>query len=260
MTILYEFLMRLAFGLSLAMLVTSPVQVTSGFFRNHLYVVLGLAFLASLVVVGSSTGYVALVAAILSYGAAVCYLYQAIRSGRLVLMFIVFVTLVGVLLGTPQVVEVLNSLVDSQAWQALPFSPLACLLWICDGPSSGILLGVTLGAMLLGHWYLNTPTMQMAPLRRLLGCMVVALLLRMLVCGIGLGATCVESELPAPWFVVLRWATGLAAPMVMTWMVERTLRIPNTQSATGILYVAAVTVFTGELMSQLLSVTTPYPL
>lgn len=252
--------MRLAFGLTLAMLVTSPAQVTAGFFRNHLYVVLGLAFLAGLVVFGSLSGYVALAAALLGYAGSVCYLYQAMRSGRAALLITMIVSLVGVLLGTPQVLQIIRSLAGSQGWQGLPFSPLACLLWFCDGPSSGMLLGVTLGAMLLGHWYLNTPTMQMAPLRRLLGWMVAALLLRMLVCGIGLGVSCVEAELPAPWFVVLRWTTGLAAPLVMAWMVERTLRIPNTQSATGILYVAAVTVFTGELMSQLLSVTTPYPL
>ena len=248
MAILFEFLMRLAFGLALAMLLTSPVKVTAGFFRNHLYVVLGLAFLAFLVVFGSVTGGVALGAALLSYVGSVCYLYQSIRSGRVVLGLVSLSTLVGVLLGTPQLVD------------SVSLSPLALVLWVSDGPTSGLLLGVTLGAMLLGHWYLNTPSMQMAPLRRLLALMVAALFLRMLVCGIGLGATCMEGPIPAPWFVVLRWVTGLASPLVMAWMVERTLRIPNTQSATGILYVAAVTVFTGELMSQLLSVTTTYPL
>ena len=240
--------MRLAFGLALAMLLTSPVKVTAGFFRNHLYVVLGLAFLAFLVVFGSVAGGVALGAALLSYVGSVCYLYQSIRSGRVVLGLVSLSTLVGVLLGTPQLFD------------SVSLSPLALVLWLSDGPTSGLLLGVTLGAMLLGHWYLNTPSMQMAPLRRLLALMVAALFLRMLVCGIGLGATCMEGPIPAPWFVVLRWVTGLASPLVMAWMVERTLRIPNTQSATGILYVAAVTVFTGELMSQLLSVTTTYPL
>ena len=248
MAILFEFLMRLAFGLALAMLLTSPVKVTAGFFRNHLYVVLGLAFLAFLVVFGSVAGWVALGAALLSYAGSVCYLYQSLRSGRVVLGLVSLTTLMGVLLGTPQLVD------------SISLSPVARVLWLSDGPTSGLLLGVTLGAMLLGHWYLNTPSMQMAPLRRLLALMVAALFLRMLVCGIGLGAICMEGPIPAPWFVVLRWVTGLAAPLVMAWMVERTLRIPNTQSATGILYVAAVTVFTGELMSQLLSVTTTYPL
>ena len=257
MAILFEFLMRLAFGLTLAMTVTSSVQVTAGFFRNHLYVVLGLSVLAFLIVFGSLGGGVAAVVAVLSYAGSVCYLYQATRLGRVVLVLLALITLLGVLLGTPQIFfSDASGTLSSNASS----SPLGRVLWLCDGPTSGLLLGFTLGAMLLGHWYLNTPTMQMEPLRRLLALMVLALFLRMLVCGVGLGATCAEGTLPAPWFVVLRWVTGLAAPLVMAWMAERTLRIPNTQSATGILYVAAVTVFTGELMSQLLSVTTKYPL
>ena len=43
----------------------------------------------------------------------------------------------------------------------------------------------------------------------------------------------------------------------MTW---KTLKIPNTQSATGILYVAVIAVFLGELTSQLLSARTAFPL
>ena len=44
---------------------------------------------------------------------------------------------------------------------------------------------------------------------------------------------------------------------VMTW---QTLKIPNTQSATGILYVAVIGVFIGELTSQLLSAHASFPL
>jgi hypothetical protein len=36
-------------------------------------------------------------------------------------------------------------------------------------------------------------------------------------------------------------------------MAWKTLQIPNTQSATGILYVAVIGVFTGELLGLLLS-------
>jgi hypothetical protein len=43
-------------------------------------------------------------------------------------------------------------------------------------------------------------------------------------------------------------------------MARRTLEIPNTQSATGILYVAVLGVFTGELTGLLLSATSAYPL
>jgi hypothetical protein len=44
---------------------------------------------------------------------------------------------------------------------------------------------------------------------------------------------------------------------LMTWYV---LKVPNTQSATGILYAGVILSFIGELSSQLLSVGTLYPL
>ena len=46
----------------------------------------------------------------------------------------------------------------------------------------------------------------------------------------------------------------------MIWMAWRTLDIPNTQSATGILYVAVLGVFIGELTGLLLSADSAYPL
>jgi hypothetical protein len=43
----------------------------------------------------------------------------------------------------------------------------------------------------------------------------------------------------------------------MTWL---TLKIPNTQSATGILYAAVILAFIGELTAQLMSDAASYPL
>ena len=40
--------------------------------------------------------------------------------------------------------------------------------------TSGLVLGLTMAAMLLGHWYLNSPGMELAPLRRLLILVAVA--------------------------------------------------------------------------------------
>ncbi|HJN07493.1 MAG: hypothetical protein QGG09_18755 [Pirellulaceae bacterium] len=44
---------------------------------------------------------------------------------------------------------------------------------------------------------------------------------------------------------------------LMAWY---TLKVPNTQSATGILYAGVILTFLGELTSQLLSVDTLYPI
>ena len=60
--------------------------------------------------------------------------------------------------------------------------------------------------------------------------------------------------------VALRWLSGLVGVLLLAWLAWRTLLIPNTQSATGILYAAVILVFMGELSSQFLSIGTPYQL
>ena len=60
--------------------------------------------------------------------------------------------------------------------------------------------------------------------------------------------------------LALRWLTGILGLLGMSYMTWETLKIPNTQSATGILYVGVIFVFIGELASRLLSVQMPFPL
>jgi hypothetical protein len=71
-----------------------------------------------------------------------------------------------------------------------------------------------------------------------------------------------STELSLQWllFVVLRWSFGLVGVAVLVWMAWQTLKIPNTQSATGILYVAVIGVFVGELTGLLLSAESMFPL
>ena len=61
-------------------------------------------------------------------------------------------------------------------------------------------------------------------------------------------------------FLTLRWLAGLVAPLGLAYMTWKTLDIPNTQSATGILYVVVIVTFVGELTAQLLSASSAYPL
>jgi hypothetical protein len=61
-------------------------------------------------------------------------------------------------------------------------------------------------------------------------------------------------------FLVLRWTSGLLGALGLVVLAWQTLKIPNTQSATGILYVAVVFVFLGELTSQLLCAGSAFPL
>ena len=79
------------------------------------------------------------------------------------------------------------SLLLLQPWlmggEAATTQPLGWQL--ADRVTGSLLLGLVTTAMLLGHWYLNTPTMKLAPLLRLLLLLAAAVLLRVVVCGSG---------------------------------------------------------------------------
>jgi hypothetical protein len=263
MAILVQFLLRLSFGMAVGMAVTPSRLVSSGYYRNHLYVTLGLATLATLVAsqFSMAVAVMAGAAAVLSYVGSVCWLYEAKRAGALLLWLVAGCSLATALVGelgtSPQSIS--SELTLSKPSYAEATEGLRAVSVV----TSGFLLGVTMAAMLLGHWYLNSPGMELAPLRSLLKLMAVAVVAQMLVSAIGLiGELRLTGEPMVSWlmFVLLRWSFGLlsvAGLIVMAW---QTLKIPNTQSATGILYVAVIGVFVGELTSLLLSAESVYPL
>jgi hypothetical protein len=91
----------------------------------------------------------------------------------------------------------------------------------------------------------------------------VATCLRAAVSGTGLACLLSNGPWPATeqlLFIALRWLSGILGVLLLTVMAWKTLKIPNTQSATGILYVAVIATFLGELTSMLLSVRSAYPL
>jgi hypothetical protein len=251
MLILTQFLLRLTFGLALSMAITSPRLVTSGYFRNHLYVLLGMNVLAALVAWRAPDQFSIwppLAAAVLGYAGAVAWLYEKPKVGRTLLTLVAIAGISGAWLATPAETS------------AAADSPVATALRWLDAPTSGLLLGSTLAAMFLGHWYLNTPTMELAPLERLVLLAGAATAARAIVCGGGLALEIEQFGMPQPAFIALRWLSGLVGASLLFVMTWKTLKIPNTQSATGILYVAVIAVFLGELTSQLLSARALFPL
>jgi hypothetical protein len=252
MAILQEFLLRLAFGLAVGMGLTTWRLVSGGFFRNHLYVTLGLTTLATLV--GVSAGFVwwpAVGAAIASYWGSIYWLYERQRWGVVALWIVAAFCLLGIALNS---MTILSGEVSSQ---------LAVLLGVLGGCTSGLVLGLTTASMLLGHWYLNAPGMRLEPLRRLLVAAAAATIVHAaLIAGGFWGEFAVTEELDSAtgWFLALRWGFGILGTLGLLWLAWETLRIPNTQSATGILYVAVIAVFTGELAGLLLSAGSTFPL
>src|SRR4051812_28435795 len=80
------------------MTLTSPRQVTSGYYRNHLYVLLGLAALATMAASSAPERLSlapALLAAVLSYLGSVVWLYDKHRWGVAILALLSAVNLWG---------------------------------------------------------------------------------------------------------------------------------------------------------------------
>lgn len=257
--ILVQFIFRLSFGLAFGMAVTPSRLVTSGFFRVHLWVLMGVNTLAVLALYSNQVAFetrivswpmtfgCAIGLVVLSYAGAVFWLYEGTRSGAFVLFVVALVALLAAVSATPGLSEM-----------SLFRRSLICL----DSITGGLLVGMMLAAMFLGHWYLNTPTMQLLPLNRLINILFAAILLRAVVCGVGLGMVISAETVPSfNWiFLVFRWLSGFVGAFSMAWLAWLTLKIPNTQSATGILYAGVTFVFIGELVSLLLSVDQLYPL
>jgi hypothetical protein len=253
--LLVQFIFRLTFGMALAMGVTPPKLVTSGYYRVHLWVLMGLNTLAALALFSdrdydqwTAVFTLSILLSVTSYVGAVIWLYEGARIGIALLYAIAAMSLVAAALALrwpPETTE------------------LGYTLGLLDMASGGWLLGVTMAAMLLGHWYLNTPTMELVPLKRLVVLMAIAIVLRTAVSGTGLALT-FASEQPIDMattiFIALRWLSGLLGTAMMALMTWYVLKVPNTQSATGILYAGVILSFIGELTSQLLSVDKLYPL
>jgi hypothetical protein len=233
MRLLIDFLCRFGWGLSLALAVTPAALVPSGFFRVNLLVVLGLATFASLLertAVPGAAWMLPAAAAVVAWLGSVAWLAERKAAG----------------IAACGVCAVLMA-VATVAAQPRP-TPLPLL--------SGLVVGLTVHAMLLGHWYLNAPGMRVDALRRMIDLALAAwaaqtaVALAAAATSAGVGGRPVDAATMA--MVSLRWLAGLVGLPVLLWMSRKTLDIPNTQSATGILYVACIAAIVGELAAQLL--------
>ena len=244
MTLFAEFLFRLTLGLAMGLAVTSPRKVDAGFFRTHLYVLLGLQVVATLIALSPTAVYspgIPAVGAMLSYVGSVFWLYQWRRPGRATLLAVAAIAMLG------------SCAIAGHTETGPDVCHGSNLL---DAGSSGLVLGLPMAAMLLGHWYLNHQSMSLDPLWRLIGLSAGAVALRGIGCAVVLFWGLSSQATPDTTLLMmlaLRWVAGIAAALVFLWMSWQTLKVPNTQSATGILYVCVIVTFLGELTSLLLA-------
>jgi hypothetical protein len=264
--LLTQFIYRLSFGLALCTALAPPRQVTSGYYRNNLYVLLGLNVLASLLAWTLSDQlpwqrWLPIGAAVASYLGSVFWLYEKPRPGIIALLLIAALSISaamvqGSMMSPGQAAPLAASELPPVA------ASMSAVLSRLDPIGGGLILGGVMAAMLLGHWYLNAPGMPLSALNRLVVVFAIAIALRALLCGLGLSCQIAWGDALGfrQWlFIVWRWLSGLILAGALTYMAWRTLKVPNTQSATGILYAAVIVVFLGELTAQLLSGATHFP-
>ena len=136
--------------------------------------------------------------------------------------------------------------------------------------TSAALLGGTSTAMILGHWYLVIPSMEVSLLQSIVKFHIGSTALRILVVSVVVWWALTAAELPGPGFEryifsidgVFFWQRilfGLLGPVVLAYMTWETAKIRSTQSATGILYVDFFTVIVGEVLAKYLLVATTVP-
>ncbi|MGH7150259.1 MAG: hypothetical protein ACREIU_06165, partial [Planctomycetota bacterium] len=125
-------------------------------------------------------------------------------------------------------------------------------LGLASSVGSGLLVGSIAVAMVLGHWYLVVPSLDVAYLRRAnlatvgaLGAKLAAAGALLAVCGSDLARTSLFRPMGL-FHLGTRGLVGLLAPLAFAALVAGCLRHQNTRSATGILYASTVLVLIGE--------------
>ncbi|MCR9197904.1 MAG: hypothetical protein NXI04_04635 [Planctomycetaceae bacterium] len=270
------FVLKLAAGITLMWWLMPRQEVTDGFFRIQMRVLLGLCVLAALlfsVEAEPSASSVAaapsdrqtesavsetqpstlsaaaqqrirnlsIVACVVSYLGSVVWALGRRLPGNLCIF---------VLLLTCSTMLLLSS------WQSsgkhLPLQLLA------DVSSAGVVGGMLTG-MLLGHWYLTTPTMSIRPLLWFNVAILVAAALRLTASCWALLEFGMVAEMTQRIWLGMRWAGGIVTPAVTTLMVWRIMKHRNTQSATGVLFAGLILAFMGEMTAILLERATSVP-
>ena len=236
MRLLVDFLCRFGWGMAAALAVTPATLVPAGFFRVNLLVVLGLASVAAFLARAEMAGpawILTAIAAVVAWVGSIAWFGERTRAGM------ALCRITALLLAAATV------LVQPRPGAAAAGTALV----------SGLVVGLTVHAMLLGHWYLNAPGMSVAALRRMIDWALAAWGVQ-LVLSLAAAANGPSSVPPiggtATALLSLRWLAGLVGLPVLLVMSRKTLDIPNTQSATGILYVACLAAILGELTAQLL--------
>lgn len=252
------FALKLMTGVALMWLLMPRRHVTDGFFRIQMLVVLGLAALIVLTVDAATLGVFDSESASVAESPQISRAAGILRGLAVAVAVIAYAGHIFWKLGrrTPGAAAIYGIGLLSVCGimvRAMSFAS-ASPTWLIAGSdlASSAVLGATLTGMLLGHWYLTTPTMAIQPLVWFTGALAVAGALRL---SSSIAAIMMtgwpEGAIRGLW-MIMRLTGGAAVPIVAAVVVSRILKYRNTQSATGVLFAALIVVFMGEMAAALL--------
>ncbi|TXT24265.1 MAG: hypothetical protein FD138_3099 [Planctomycetota bacterium] len=287
-----QFALRLICGMSLMWALMPRRQVTSGFFRIQNLVVMGLGVLATLaagmearplftnrqladlgwlpVLMSVTVGLIAALGVLGFVGSVLWTLERRIGAERVGFgVCLISTALIVSPLCLPSVTIYIHDTAVSIGPPETSSRFMNALTAVSEFAGAAV-LGSTVVGMLLGHWYLTTPTMSIDPLKRLNKLLGIAGVLRLLVSMTVVGLlsagmldtsdmTVRLATVPRAWFS-LRWLAGIIGPLVVSLMVWRILKYRNTQAATGVLFVGVILAFIGDMTAALLLRETGLPL
>jgi len=125
---------------------------------------------------------------------------------------------------------------------------------------AALALGAVNAAMLLGHWYLVTPRLSPAPLRRMMWLLFASLVLQGLAFAVALVAVGTEALGEGiGWLTWLRLAVGVLLPIVVTALALLASRAASLQASTGLLYIGLALVMAGSIAGASISYLTGVP-
>jgi hypothetical protein len=157
---------------------------------------------------------------------------------------------------------------------ALRYGPqgiLAGVIYPLDFIVSALILGAACTGMLLGHWYLIDLGLTLTPFWRIQRFFVGSIHLQVLVLAISLGllwlaaAPAIGGAVTKLWtdhrlLLALRVILGPVSAYALSWMIGRTLAVPQTMAATGLFYIALLAVVVGEILGRTILFRTALPL
>ena len=260
--VLFLFLAHLGLGIVFTLVLVSREAGVKFFrFNAGLAAILIGAALAFRPAADSLTSQVALAALLLAEAAVVLYWATIGRA-----LAAIRPALVAIAVGSGAVALVAQALAlvgdRALAMQALTVASFL---------SSAALLGGACTAMILGHWYLVIPSLQVRHLQSIVKVHIASMIVRIavVVAVVVVAIATWQPELGPSFrryitsvdgiFFWQRVLFGLAGPAFLSYLTWQTAKIRSTQSATGILYVDFFTVVVGEALAKYLLLATRVP-